>query len=153
MSKFENVTNLHIALFLLNWLSWLRSIMTLYWIKLTNTWKVIMNPSYQVLMLHMFSITKIWLESYWDGQPKCLVFSGGRPEASKRNLNFQSATWHSSIGPGGSRMVSPPVHFPKLILWPPLFNGYPLWGSLECKYMHILLMRAERVNNNENFQK
>jgi len=24
----------------------------------------------------------------------CFFFSGGRPEASKRNLNFQSATWH-----------------------------------------------------------
>jgi hypothetical protein len=23
-----------------------------------------------------------------------VFFSGGRPEASKRNLNFQSATWH-----------------------------------------------------------
>jgi hypothetical protein len=22
------------------------------------------------------------------------IFSGGRPEVSKRNLNFQSATWH-----------------------------------------------------------
>jgi hypothetical protein len=30
---------------------------------------------------------------------------------------------------------------------------YPLWGSPECKYMHILLKRAERANNNENFQK
>jgi hypothetical protein len=37
-------------------------------------------------------------------------------------------------------MVSPLVHFPKLILWPPLFNEYPTsWGSPECKYMHILL--------------
>jgi hypothetical protein len=81
------------------------------------------------------------------------IISGGRPEASKRNLNFQSAMWDSSIGPGGSRMVSPLVHFPKLILWPPLFNEYPLWGSPECKYMHILLTRAERANNNENFQK
>jgi hypothetical protein len=29
---------------------------------------------------------------------RCFVagffFSGGRPEASKRNLNFQGATWH-----------------------------------------------------------
>ncbi len=23
-----------------------------------------------------------------------MIFSGGRPEGSKRNLNFQSATWH-----------------------------------------------------------
>ncbi len=57
------------------------------------------------------------------------IISGGRPEASKRNLNFQSAMWDSSIGSGGSRMVSPLVHFPNLILWPPLFNEYPLWGS------------------------
>ncbi len=34
------------------------------------------------------------------------VFSGGRPEGSKRNLKFQRATWDSSIGPGGSRMVA-----------------------------------------------
>jgi len=25
---------------------------------------------------------------------KQTLFSGGRPEASKRNLNFQSTTWH-----------------------------------------------------------
>jgi hypothetical protein len=50
-------------------------------------------------------------------------------------------------------MVSALVHFPKLILWPPLFNEYPtLWGSPECKYMHILLVRAERANNNRNKQ-
>jgi hypothetical protein len=28
---------------------------------------------------------------------RLLVFSGGRLEASKRNLNFQSATWHHTI--------------------------------------------------------
>jgi hypothetical protein len=50
-------------------------------------------------------------------------------------------------------MVSALVHFPKLILWPRLFNEYPtLWGSPECKYMHILLARAERANNNKNKQ-
>jgi hypothetical protein len=30
---------------------------------------------------------------------------------------------------------------------------YPLWGSPECKYMHILLTHAEHANKNENFQK
>jgi hypothetical protein len=25
---------------------------------------------------------------------KIVIFSGGRPEASKRNVNFQGATWH-----------------------------------------------------------
>ncbi len=50
-------------------------------------------------------------------------------------------------------MVSALVHFPKLILWPRLFNEYlTLWGSPECKYMHILLVRAERANNNKNKQ-
>jgi hypothetical protein len=61
---------------------------------------------------------------------KMFMISGGRPEASKSNLNFQSATWDSSIGPGGSRMVSPPVHFPKLILRPPLFMNTP-YGDLQ----------------------
>ncbi len=53
----------------------------------------------------------------------------------------------------GLRMVSSLLHFPKLILWPPLFNEYPTsWGSPECKYMHILLAHAEHANNNENFE-
>ncbi len=46
----------------------------------------------------------------------------------------------------GLRMVSSLLHFPKLILWPPLFNEYPTsWGSPECKYMHILLAHACRA--------
>jgi hypothetical protein len=32
-------------------------------------------------------------------------------------------------------------------------NTPPHGGSLECKYMHILLAHAERANNNENFEK
>jgi len=83
-----------------------------------------------------------------------VIINRGTLEASKRNLNFQNAMWDSSIGLGGSRMVSPLVHFPKLILWPPLFNEYPtLWGPPKCKYMHILLTCAERASINENFQK
>ncbi len=73
-------------------------------------------------------------------------------EVGLSNLNFQSATWDSSIGPGGSRMVSPPVHFPKLILWLPLSNEYPLWGSPECKYMHILLTHADVPTTMKTFK-
>ncbi len=83
-------------------------------------------------MLHSMialDLRKAWMNGNYMQLTPSLV-SGGRPEASKRNLNFQSATWDSSIGPGGSRMVSPPMHFPKLILWPPLFMNTP-YGDLQ----------------------
>ncbi len=32
--------------------------------------------------------------SPWKKSKKSLIFSGGRPEALKRNLSFKSATWH-----------------------------------------------------------
>jgi len=100
-------------------------------------------------------VLPFWTQQIWIGPSERFVanfISGGRPEASKRNQNFQSATWDSSIGPGGSRMVSPPVHFPKLILWLPLSNEYPLWGSPECKYMHILLTHADVPTTMKTFK-
>jgi hypothetical protein len=39
------------------------------------------------------------------------IFSGGRPEGSKRDLKFQRATWHNLMGWGVS---SPNVRFCRL---------------------------------------
>jgi hypothetical protein len=44
---------------------------------------------------NLMNLAEIFLDypSYQDFFPNFLV-SGGRPEGSKLNLNFQSATWH-----------------------------------------------------------
>jgi hypothetical protein len=34
----------------------------------------------------------MWI--FYQKGEKLALFSGGRPEGSKRNLNFHSATWH-----------------------------------------------------------
>jgi hypothetical protein len=72
--------------------SWRSQVVFTYDIRATCKLRRTSNKNLKFLNISLRDFIQIYLGSL--PHMKREVFSGGRPEASKRNLNFQGATWH-----------------------------------------------------------